>query len=489
MMLGSGRLISAWRSLLRPAAWRRLPPDVYRALATQLFGISLSITLTEALLVALIGGLAAWRVQDSVLATLGAGTVLLVILLPVHAWNFRRRGLADGAADEIRSAERWFCANIWAASAGIGLITAWSLLAFDDPLLHLTLVALALGATVTSLRDHYRPPVAFWKTVAILLPTSLAAILTGQLYYQLLGVGGLVTGKLILDIILELYGSSHSLRIALDEKDQLSLELRSQAAELKRLQSELIETSRMSAMGAMGSVLAHELNQPLTAVANYARASRRLLLDPTPDQLDLIREGVAAAEEGALRAGEIVRSIRSLVEGQGGRRRPEDLAQIVREGCDFACLDDRAAQVELQLEVVAGQMLVSADSVQLQQVVVNLVRNAFDALAGVPRARLVVSARAVNDMAEVAVSDNGPGLAEREPGDMFTPFRSTKGSMGIGLSISRAIVESHGGRIWSASASGGGAEFRFTVPLHEGFCAAAGTVPGAAASRSLAATH
>lgn len=462
-----------WPMLLSRGAWQRLPSHVYRALVVQLFSISVSVTLTEALLIALVGGLAAWQAQDVALAAMTGGTAMLVLLLLPAAARARRH-IASGAEGEaLRAAERRFELLVWAASAGIGVMAARAIFAYDDPLLHLTLVALTLGSAITSLRDHYRPVLALGKTAALLGPPSAAALLTGDTYYQLLGIGGLLAAKLVVDLCLQLYRSSLALQLALGDKDTLAGELRQKAEQLALLQGRLIQNSRLSAMGAMGSALAHELNQPLTSVANYARGSRRLLAEnPSPEQIALAAEGLQAAEAGALRAGEIVRRIRSMVTGDSVVRRPHDLSQIVRESCEFAC-EDAEHEIECQVNIPPGQIFVSVDAVQIQQVLINIVRNALDAAAQAERPCVTINARVTDREAELSVADNGPGLPDPGDEDIFTPFHSTRREgMGLGLPISRAIVESHGGRIWSVPRGRSGAEFRFTLPLEELLCPA-----------------
>src|SRR6185503_17107169 len=167
--------------------------------------------------------------------------------------------------ERVRRIEAGFAIHIWVASIGIGAMSARAILAFDDPILHLTLIALTLGAAVTTIRDHYRPLVPFGKGIALLFPIAVALILTGQIYYVILGVGALLLTKVILDLALELYRASLDVHQVLAEKAALAETLRLRADELQRLRSELLAASRLTAMGTMASALAHELNQPLAA--------------------------------------------------------------------------------------------------------------------------------------------------------------------------------------------------------------------------------
>lgn len=464
-----GIMDGGWGELLRAGAWRRLPGDVYVALTAKLLRIATSTTLIEALTVGLIGGLAAARAGDPVLWGLGGATTLIVLLLPVVPRIYeRRRGQADPVA-LARWAERLFSLHVWAVSLGIGLMAARALLAFDDPVLHLTMIALVLGGAVTNIRDHYRPVVAFGKTIALLGPACLACAMTGILHYQLLAVGGLFMGKLILDLSLELHQGSLVLHEAHAEKARLAASLQARADEAQKLRDDLIEAARLTAMGTMASALAHELNQPLAAIANYARASRRYLKeDGAPGDLAAAREGMECAEAAALRAGDIVRRIRSFVAGESGPRRSEDLARIAQDACAFGLADAHAFGVEYRMTIEEHLYRVQVDPIQVQQVLINLVRNAFEAVKEGWMPMITVSARRLGRSVEVRVTDNGPGLDEAAAATLFEPFRSRKADgMGVGLAISRTIVETHGGRLRWVREARGGATFAFTLPLAE----------------------
>ena len=236
-------------------------------------------------------------------------------------------------------------------------------------------------------------------------------------------------------------------------------------AELKRMQSELIQVSRSSAMGAMASTLAHELNQPLTAIASYVRGGLRLLDGPEANVPE-VRAALEAAEAGALKAGQIVRGLRELVSRRSANMRAQDLGRIVDDANVLAFVDGPAQRVTHDVEIEPAARWVEADSIQIQQVLINLIRNAIQAMAASPRREIVIGARAAGDgMVEVSVADTGEGLSGEARAGLFSAFRSSKQEgMGIGLSISRTIVEAHGGRIWAEDRPGGGAVFRFTLP-------------------------
>ncbi|MEG3165302.1 PAS domain S-box protein [Sphingomonas sp. PB2P19] len=235
---------------------------------------------------------------------------------------------------------------------------------------------------------------------------------------------------------------------------------------LKELQSELIHVSRLSAMGTMASTLAHELNQPLTAIANYMEASRDLLQAPDGDSLTHVRQAVAESAREALRAGEIVRKLRDFVTRGEVDRCAVDLKTLIEEACSLALVGAQERGVRAFFAFESGATHGLVDRVQIQQVVVNLVRNAVDAMSGSRVRDVTVSARDVDgEMVDIAVADTGPGIDPSLLPRLFAAFATTKErGMGLGLSICRTIVEAHGGRIWAEPRPGGGSVFHFTVP-------------------------
>jgi two-component system sensor kinase FixL len=236
---------------------------------------------------------------------------------------------------------------------------------------------------------------------------------------------------------------------------------------LQDLQAELIHMSRLGEVGQMGSALAHELNQPLTAIANYAQAARQLIERAPGGAPPRVADVLAKTMAQAARAGEIIRRLRQFVEKGATQRQREDLNKVVEEASALALVGAKDANVQVRLELDPDVPPVFVDKVQIQQVVLNLVRNALEALVTVPTRELTIrTAPAEGDAAAVDVIDTGPGLAPEVAANLFQPFITTKPTgMGIGLSICRTIIEAHGGRITTEPNQGGGTIFRFTVPL------------------------
>jgi two-component system sensor kinase FixL len=237
-------------------------------------------------------------------------------------------------------------------------------------------------------------------------------------------------------------------------------------ARLQELQSELVHVSRLTAMGEMASALAHELNQPLSAIANYMKGSRRLLEDSSDERATILREAMDKAAEQAMRAGQVIRRLRDFVSRGESERRVEDVKKLVEEASALALVGakDRGVRVRFEFDPQADAVL--ADKVQIQQVLLNLMRNAIEAMEDTERRDLVVSATVVADnMVKIAVADTGIGIAPEISAQLFQPFITTKRQgMGVGLSISRTIVEAHGGSITARPNPGGGTVFGFTLP-------------------------
>lgn len=236
-------------------------------------------------------------------------------------------------------------------------------------------------------------------------------------------------------------------------------EVRNAQEKVKQLQNELIHVSRVSAMGTLASVLAHELNQPLAATGTYLAGAERLLLSDKPD-IGMAIDGIRQAREGAHRAGEIIRQMRSLTKKSEMVKQHVNLLEAVKDASDLILVGraDQAQQLQIQ---VPEALTVYADTIQLQQVLINLIKNAFEANDEVGGELVLVSANRVSqNEIDIIVEDRGPGIPEATKEQLFHFFMSTKqDGLGVGLPISLSIVEAHGGHLKAANNDGPGAVF------------------------------
>lgn len=240
--------------------------------------------------------------------------------------------------------------------------------------------------------------------------------------------------------------------------------------EARQHQAELVHVCRLSTLGEVATGMAHELNQPLSAIVNYANGASRRLHGDQIDRGQLI-EAMGQITTQAERASEIIRRLRALVAKQAPIRDVVDLNHLVREVRSFVELDAGRLGVALVLELCSAPVPVNVDLVQVEQVLLNLARNALDALAGsdVAERRLAIRTRVIGDEAEIQVADNGPGIDPKEMARLFDPFFTTKASgMGMGLTISRTILEDHQGRIWAESEPGMATIFHVILPVARG---------------------
>ncbi len=234
---------------------------------------------------------------------------------------------------------------------------------------------------------------------------------------------------------------------------------------MHELQAALVHISRFSAMGEMASTLAHELNQPLTAIASYLNGCRRLLAGGANLQAGMVRDAIERAADQALRAGQIIRRMRQFVARGDTERHVESLTKLIEEASALALVGIKETGVRVSFRFDGRAAFVLVDKIQIQQVMLNLMRNAIEAMQETSLRELTVSTVELDeDTVEVVVADTGPGIAGEIADQLFQPFVTTKADgMGIGLSISRTIIEAHGGRLWVEPNPPGGTIFHFTL--------------------------
>ena len=288
---------------------------------------------------------------------------------------------------------------------------------------------------------------------------------------RIIGIGRIVVGQ-------RKDGSTFPMELAVGEmrvRDQRFFtgfirdltERQQSEARLQELQAELVHMSRLTAMGEMASALAHELNQPLSAIANYMKGSRRLLENSEDARAATLRDAMDKAGDQALRAGQIIRRLRDFVARGETERRMEDVKKLIEEASALALVGAKDKGIRVRFDFDSRSDFVLADKVQIQQVLLNLMRNAIDAMEACARREMVIATSPVTDqMVEISVADTGSGISSEVSAQLFQPFVTTKRQgMGVGLSISRTIIEAHGGSIAPRPNPGGGTIFSFTLPI------------------------
>jgi two-component system sensor kinase FixL len=234
---------------------------------------------------------------------------------------------------------------------------------------------------------------------------------------------------------------------------------------LQDLQAELIHVSRLTALGEMASALAHEINQPLTAAASFLKGAGRLLDGGQNETLPMVREAVERSAQQVLRAGQIIRRLREFVARGETERQIEELPGLIEEASALALVGAKETGIHVAFEFDANAKFVLADKIQVQQVLLNLIRNAVEAMQEVTRRELTISTHRIDEeTARIDVTDTGPGISPQIADQLFRPFVTTKRlGMGVGLSISRTIIEAHGGQLWVEPNPAGGTVFRLTL--------------------------
>jgi two-component system sensor kinase FixL len=322
----------------------------------------------------------------------------------------------------------------------------------------------------------YAPEEAIGQNVKVLMPNPyrdahdgymLRYLTTGE--RRIIGIGRVVVG-------LRKDGSTFPMELAVGEMKSGPqrfftgfirdlTERQKTEARLQELQSELVHISRLTAMGEMASTLAHELNQPLSAISNYLKGSRRMLESASDERSTTLRGALEKAADQAMRAGQIIRRLRDFVSRGETERRVESIAKLVEEASALALVGVKDRGIRVRFEFDPSVDLVLADRVQIQQVLLNLIRNAMDAMEESATRDLVIAvAPEGRTHVRISVADTGSGISPEIGDQLFTPFLTTKRQgMGVGLSISRTIVEAHGGRIWVEPNERGGTIFHFTL--------------------------
>ena len=284
---------------------------------------------------------------------------------------------------------------------------------------------------------------------------------------HIIGIGRDVTGRRKDGSTFPMYlsvgeGSLNGRRIFVGLVHDISDE-KERDQKIQQLQSELLHATRVTAMGQMSSAIDHELNQPLGAIAAYAGALEAMIASGQPAAA--LGEPAQGIARNAERAGQIIRRLRDFVEKRETHRAPEDAGALVREAVEFAAMDARAGAPRLSLSLDPKLPAITLDRVQIQQVLVNLIRNAAEAVTAIAQPHITLSVRRDEDALVFRIADNGPGIAPDIAAHLFEPFTSNKpDGMGMGLNICRTIVEAHGGRIWLEPASPGAA-FLFRLSL------------------------
>jgi PAS domain S-box-containing protein len=242
--------------------------------------------------------------------------------------------------------------------------------------------------------------------------------------------------------------------------------LRKKDEHLREIQAQLLRVTTASTISGMSSAIVHELSQPLTAILNYAQAGRRLSTSGGEQTSDKLPEMLNRIIGQSDRAGNVMRGLRRLYENADMHFAEENLNEAIEEACNIALIGAKLQGVDVTLNLQGKVPLVPIDRIQIQQVVLNLIRNSLEAMAESTKRALTIAASRRQDVVEVSVSDTGPGLPKDVADRLFQPFVTSKPEgMGIGLSVCRRIIESHRGRLWAEANPDGGTIFRFTLPI------------------------
>ncbi|MGF6298201.1 MULTISPECIES: sensor histidine kinase [Paraburkholderia] len=255
----------------------------------------------------------------------------------------------------------------------------------------------------------------------------------------------------------------------LTERKRAAEEARESERRYREVQTELAHANRVATMGQLAASIAHEVNQPIAATVTNAQAGLRWLSAQPPD-VEKVRQGLRRIVDDGSRAGDVISRIRALIKKAPPQKEPVDLNMAIRGVLELTRGAANKSDASVQTQLADGLPLIEGDRVELQQVLLNLVINAIEAISGVSdgaRELIVTTGTADADCVLVAVRDSGPGFAADTAEHIFAPFYTTKSAgLGMGLSICRSIIEAHGGRLWASANVPRGAVFQFTVPVY-----------------------
>jgi two-component system sensor kinase FixL len=324
----------------------------------------------------------------------------------------------------------------------------------------------------------YRADEVVGQNVKILMPSPYREQHDGYLSRYLrtgekriLGIGRIVVGK-------RKDGSTFPMELAVGEASIAGRpvfaglirdisERRAIERQLHEVQADLIHVSRLTAMGDLAAALAHELNQPLTAINNYVLSAQRLLRGDA-EQRERVFGILTKTAEQAMRAGEIIRHLRNFIQRHEPEREPLDINKVIDEATALAFIGMREKNIEVNFERGAEIPPVTIDKIQIQQVIINLIRNALDAMDGMKLRKLTLATGIDAEQVKISIADTGCGVSPEIADRLFMPFVTTKSEgLGVGLSISRTIVENHGGMLWFESNTDSGTTFHLTLPIGE----------------------